>query len=193
MGIGRAAASAPPVRAHNLDRRPAHQAGTPGLVGRLGISAAAILVMPLLAWQKRRPNRAIQSPGLRADISETLTCAYMAGTTLVGVALSTLLGWWWVEYVAAFALLFFIARESWEALEAAREGNGRYHDEYVLGARAGTPGSWARQAKHQRWLHTVNDCDRFGSPSRLQTPGAVRRPVDALCRFVECSEEEAPP
>jgi len=87
----------------------------------LGISVAAVLLMPLLAWQKQRANDAIQSPALRADVAETLTCAYMAGTTLFGVALSTLMGWWWAQYVAAFALLFFIGWESWEALEAARE------------------------------------------------------------------------
>ena len=91
----------------------------------LGISVAAVLLMPLLAWQKQRANDAIQSPALRADVAETLTCAYMAGTTLFGVALSTLMGWWWAQYVAAFALLFFIGWESWEALEAAREAKRR--------------------------------------------------------------------
>jgi divalent metal cation (Fe/Co/Zn/Cd) transporter len=45
----------------------------------MGISAAAILVMPLLAWRKRAVNRTIQSPALRADIAESITCAYMAG------------------------------------------------------------------------------------------------------------------
>jgi hypothetical protein len=53
----------------------------------------------------------------------------MAGATLVGVGLSTLAGWWWAEYVAAFALLLLIGREAWEALEAAREGKGRCEDE----------------------------------------------------------------
>ena len=87
----------------------------------LAISAAAVIVMPLLAWRKRVANRTIQSSALRADIVETISCAYLAGATLVGVALSTVLGWWWAEYVAALALLIFIGREAWEALEAARE------------------------------------------------------------------------
>jgi divalent metal cation (Fe/Co/Zn/Cd) transporter len=105
-----------------------------GLVTRLqpdgswagvGISAAAILVMPVLAWRKRVVNRTIQSAALRADIAESITCVSMAGATLVGVTLSTVLGWWWTQYVAALFLLVFIARESWEALEAARAGKGR--------------------------------------------------------------------
>src|SRR5215467_2007019 len=44
---------------------------------------------------------------LRVDVAETITCAYMAGATLVGVTLSTVAGLWWAQYVAAFALLFF--------------------------------------------------------------------------------------
>lgn len=88
----------------------------------IAVSAAAVIVMPLLAWRKRAVNRSLQSSALRADIAETIVCAYMAGATLVGVTLSALLGWWWAEYVAAFALLLFIAREAWEALEAVREG-----------------------------------------------------------------------
>lgn len=95
----------------------------------LGVSAAAVIVMPLLAWRKRVANRTIRSPALRADVAETITCAYMAGATLVGVTLSTVVGCWWAEYVAAFALLFFVGREALEALEAAREGKGRCEDE----------------------------------------------------------------
>jgi divalent metal cation (Fe/Co/Zn/Cd) transporter len=109
-----------------------------GLVTRLGpkgswaglaVSAAAIVVMPVLAWRKRAANQVIQSAALRADVAETVTCAYMAGATLASVTLSTVLGWWWAEYVAALALLFFIGREAWEALEAARGGRGRCEDD----------------------------------------------------------------
>jgi len=33
------------------------------------------------------------------------------------------LGWWWAEYAAALALLYFVVREAREAVEAARGGN----------------------------------------------------------------------
>lgn len=91
----------------------------------LAVSGASIVVMPALAWRKRVANRVIGSAALRADVAEALTCAYMAGATLVGVAVSTVVGWWWAEYVAALVLLFFIGRQAWEVLEAAREGKGR--------------------------------------------------------------------
>jgi len=94
----------------------------------LGVSAAAMLVMPVLAWRKRRANLVIDSSALRADIAESITCAYMAAATLVGVGLNLLTGWWWAEYVAALALLFFIVREAAEAVEAARSGERHVHD-----------------------------------------------------------------
>ena len=106
--------------------------GLAGLIARLrpegsalgvGVSAAAVIVMPLLAWRKGRANKLIRSPALRADIAETITCAYMAAATLAGAALNLIAGLWWAEYVAAVPLLFFVAREAKEAIEAARGGS----------------------------------------------------------------------
>ena len=105
--------------------------GLGGLVARLhpagsalgvAVSAAAVLVMPILAWRKRRANVVIRSAALRADIAETVTCAYMAAATLAGAGLNLMFGWWWAEYVAALALLVFIVMETKEAVEAARGG-----------------------------------------------------------------------
>ena len=85
------------------------------------VAAAAVLVMPILAWRKRRANVAIGSAALRADIAETITCAYLAAATLAGAGLNLLIGWWWAEYVGALALLVFVVMETKEAIEAARE------------------------------------------------------------------------
>jgi divalent metal cation (Fe/Co/Zn/Cd) transporter len=111
--------------------------GFGGLVAKLrpeasalgvGVAAFAVLVMPLLAWRKRRANLVIGSPALRADIAETITCAYLAAATLVGAGLNLIAGWWWAEYVAALVLLVFIAMETKEAIESAipspRRGEG---------------------------------------------------------------------
>ena len=91
-----------------------------GSVLGIVVAAVAVIGMPLLAWAKRRVNRRLQSAALRADIAETVTCAYMAGVTLAGVALSMLPGAWWLQYVAAIALLIWLVPETKEALEAAR-------------------------------------------------------------------------
>ena len=96
-----------------------HPAGS-----RLGVAvaAAAVLVMPLLAWRKRRVNAVIASAALRADIAETITCAYLAIATLAGAGLNLLFGLWWAEYAAALGLLVFVVLETREALQAARGG-----------------------------------------------------------------------
>ena len=92
-----------------------------GSVVGTAVSATAIVVMPLLAWAKRGVNRRVESAALTADIAETLTCAYLAGATLSGVLLNTLFHLWWAEYLAAFLLLFWLVRETREALEATIE------------------------------------------------------------------------
>jgi divalent metal cation (Fe/Co/Zn/Cd) transporter len=91
----------------------------------LGVAVAvvALVAMPLLAIGKTRANRLLGSASLRADIAETITCAYLAGVTLVGLALSMVLGLWWVQYLAALALLIWLIPETREAFEAARANN----------------------------------------------------------------------
>jgi divalent metal cation (Fe/Co/Zn/Cd) transporter len=94
----------------------------------IAVAAMAVIAMPLLALAKARANRTIASASLRADIAETVTCAYMAGATLAGVALSALLGLWWLQYLAALALLIWLIPETREAIEAARAGHEEPHD-----------------------------------------------------------------
>lgn len=91
----------------------------------IAVATAALIAMPLLALAKGRVNDTIQSASLRADIAETVSCAYLAAVTLAGLGLSLLLGWWWVQYVAAFALLIWLLPETREAIEASR---GRRHN-----------------------------------------------------------------
>jgi divalent metal cation (Fe/Co/Zn/Cd) transporter len=82
----------------------------------VAVSAVAVVVMPVLAQAKRRVNRVLESPSLRADIAESITCAFMAGATLAGLVVSMATGWWWVQYVAALGLLVWLVPEAREAL-----------------------------------------------------------------------------
>jgi divalent metal cation (Fe/Co/Zn/Cd) transporter len=88
----------------------------------VAVSAAAVIVMPWLAARKRAANQIIQSPALRADIAESITCAYLAGVTLAGAAIHALTGLGWVEYLAALLLLWWLVPEAREALASARGG-----------------------------------------------------------------------
>ena len=91
-------------------------------VAGLALAAAAVIGMPALAWRKRVIARQLNSAALRGDAACSLTCAYMAGALLVGLALHMLLGWWWVESVALLAFLYWLIPEAREALEGARAG-----------------------------------------------------------------------
>lgn len=94
----------------------------------IAVSGAAVVVMPWLAARKRAANQTIQSAALRADIAESVTCAYLAAITLIGAAINAITGLWWVEYVAAVVLLRWLLPEAREALEAARSGKGDHGD-----------------------------------------------------------------
>lgn len=88
----------------------------------IALAVAALGIMPVLARRKRAIADRIGSAALRGDAACSVTCAYMAATLLVGLALHALLGWEWAEGVAAFALLLWLVREAREALEGARAG-----------------------------------------------------------------------
>lgn len=87
----------------------------------LVVAGLAVVIMPALGWRKRVVARKLHSAALRADAVESLACAYLALATLAGVGASTLLGWWWAEYVAALVLALLILREAREAFAEARE------------------------------------------------------------------------
>jgi len=90
----------------------------------IAVAVAAVIGMPLLARRKRRIAGQLNSAALRGDAACSITCAYMAGTLLVGLVLTVAFGWWWADSVAALALLYWLGREAREALEGARAGRG---------------------------------------------------------------------
>ena len=78
--------------------------------------AMSVIVMPLLARAKRRVAGGLGSSALTADATQTSLCAYLSVIALVGVALNTLLGWWWADPVAALAMVPIIVKEGLEGL-----------------------------------------------------------------------------
>lgn len=65
-------------------------------------------------------RRTDQQCSPRANAACSLTCAYMAATLLVGLALTAFLDWWWADAIAVLALLYWIVPEARQALEGAR-------------------------------------------------------------------------
>lgn len=95
-----------------------------GSLAGIGLAVSALIVMPWLVWRKRSIAAKIDSSALRADAACSLTCAQMAGALLVGLALTTVFGFWWADAIAALALLYWIVPEAREALDGARSGRG---------------------------------------------------------------------
>ncbi len=78
------------------------------------LTAISLVVMPLLGWAKLRAARALGSGALRADAYETITCAWLSLTTLLGLVLNAALGWWWADPLAALAIVPLAVREGLE-------------------------------------------------------------------------------
>ena len=89
------------------------------LVG-IALAALSLAVMPALAWRKKEVAREIGSRALEADATETLVCSYLSFTLLLGLGLNAWFGWWWADPVAGLAMVVFIVREGWEAIEEGR-------------------------------------------------------------------------
>jgi len=80
------------------------------------ILSLSVAVMPVLARAKRRVARSLRSGALEAEAKQTSLCAYLSAIALVGVALNTVLGWWWADPLAALAMTPIIAKEGVEGV-----------------------------------------------------------------------------
>ncbi|MGH3194106.1 MAG: cation transporter [Streptosporangiaceae bacterium] len=91
--------------------RPEHS--VPGIA----VTAAALIVMPLLAVAKRRTGQAMSNRAVIADSAETAFCAFTSAAALLGIGLNAWLGWWWADPAAALVIAALAVREGLEALD----------------------------------------------------------------------------
>jgi divalent metal cation (Fe/Co/Zn/Cd) transporter len=80
-----------------------------GLVAKIG--------MPILAGYKLKVAARLNSAALRADAMEAITCGYLSIVLMVGLAATRVLGWWWLDSVAALALIPFLIKEGRAAIK----------------------------------------------------------------------------
>ncbi len=92
-----------------------HEAPEESIVG-IVIAALSMLAMPLLARMKRNVATSLNSAALKAESKQTELCAYLSVILLAGLLLNALLGWWWVDSVAALAMTPIIFAEGVKAL-----------------------------------------------------------------------------
>ena len=86
----------------------------------IGVAALSLVVMPWLAYKKRRVAASIGSRALESDSRQTSLCAYLSAILLAGLLLNALLGWWWADSVAALIMVPIIVHEGVQALRGER-------------------------------------------------------------------------
>jgi len=77
----------------------------------IGITVAALIVMPILARLKRREARRSNNAALAADAVQSATCAYLAVIALAGLALNALFHIAWFDSLAALAAIPVLLKE----------------------------------------------------------------------------------
>jgi divalent metal cation (Fe/Co/Zn/Cd) transporter len=86
----------------------------------IGITIAALLAMPVLAWLKRREARRCGNTALAADAAQSATCAYLALIALVGLAMNALFHIAWFDSAAALVAIPILLKEgksAWKGQE----------------------------------------------------------------------------
>lgn len=79
------------------------------------LAFASLIVMPLLAFFKKRTGKAMGSQTVVSDSKQTLLCSYLSVVLLVGLVLDATLAWWWADSVAAIAIALLALNEGREA------------------------------------------------------------------------------
>lgn len=83
----------------------------------IGVTIAALVVMPLLSSAKRRASRETRNVALSADAVQSATCAYLAGITLAGLALNAVFRIPSIDPAAALVAVPIICLEGGKALQ----------------------------------------------------------------------------
>jgi divalent metal cation (Fe/Co/Zn/Cd) transporter len=88
----------------------------PSLLG-IGILAAAAVLMPLLAREKRRLSAQTGSAALRADAAESAICGYLSLIALAGLGMNAIWELRWADPAAALLIVPLVVREGCEAMQ----------------------------------------------------------------------------
>jgi divalent metal cation (Fe/Co/Zn/Cd) transporter len=90
----------------------------------IAITFAALAVMPMLAWMKRRTARKTKNRALAADAVQSATCAYLAAITLAGLAINAVWHIPWVDSAAAILAMPILIIEGQRAFRGESCGCG---------------------------------------------------------------------
>lgn len=89
----------------------------PGII----LAFVSLVIMPLLAHQKIKVGKQINSRALVADAKETIACAFLSAALLLGLGLNYLFGLWQADPIVGLVIVFFLYREGLESWEEAHK------------------------------------------------------------------------
>ncbi len=84
------------------------------LIGIIWLTGTFIS-MSLLAWGKAVTGKQLNNPVLKSEARVTFVDAFLAGSVLLGLLLTALLGWWWADAIAGLVIVFYGFKEGWHA------------------------------------------------------------------------------
>jgi divalent metal cation (Fe/Co/Zn/Cd) transporter len=79
------------------------------------VTAASVVVMPALGIAKRRLGASLGSRATVGEGAQNLICAAQAAAVLIGLAVTAVYGWTWVDPAVALLLAAWAIREGIEA------------------------------------------------------------------------------
>ena len=77
----------------------------------MALTASSLIGMPFLGLAKQRLAETLNSSATHGEGTQNLLCAYLAGAVFLGLLGNTLLGWWWLDAIAALAIAAVAVRE----------------------------------------------------------------------------------
>jgi divalent metal cation (Fe/Co/Zn/Cd) transporter len=90
-----------------------HEAETSWL--GIGLTVASAAFMPAFGIAKRRIGARLGSAATAAEGTQNMLCAYLSVAVLAGLLGNTLIGWWWLDPLAALFIAYVAVREGREA------------------------------------------------------------------------------
>lgn len=95
----------------DLVGRHAPEQSLPGII----VAAVSLVVMPLLAGEKRKVGGQLVSAAMDADARQNDFCATLSAILLVGLLLNAIFSFWWADPLAALVMVPIIAKEGIDA------------------------------------------------------------------------------
>lgn len=80
----------------------------------MALTATSLVGMPFLGVAKQRLADTLGSSATRGEGAQNLLCAYLAGAVFLGLAGNAVLGWWWLDPIAALLIAGIAVREGLE-------------------------------------------------------------------------------